>query len=556
MVKRGACTVLCKVLCTVLATCLLLQVTALQAAIQAEAQPREIDIMQSTQLQVRVTGTDDVEGLDLTPLNADFEVETTSTQSQFRVVNGQVTSWVDLMVTLRPKRTGQLTIPSLSLGSERSDPIVITVRPVASNLQNEIDKLVYFDISVDRSEVYVQAQVRYTRRLYYTAGVQIYGDLPGAPVIADAVVLPLGETTQDITMKNDTRYGVLEQRYAIFPERSGQFIIPGFAVQSSVRLNEVRRGVQVMATDKTINVLPIPASWPAGKPWFPVADLTMREQWDPDVLNIRAGASLRRIIEITANGNTGSSIPPPTTAVDSDLIRQYPEAPVLEDDTRGDAVNGKRVQNDSFVPAWGGTVEIPGVEISWWDTETKRVRLTRLPARTMNIAGEKPPVSTSGAASQDAASTPSVINPTQDTPALAVRWWPALVALLMGLTIFAILKVRPRQTRSATSWSATARRAVRNKDLHGLREAIIHGAMLHHAVRRSEALDLLANEPEWQMLQQSGNQRFAADISTSDLGRAMQDSLKLVHRLTRTKPGVTRALLPPLYSRARAGTIS
>ncbi len=538
-----------RVHCLLLAIGLLLQVTALQAAVQVAVAPREIDIMQSTQLQVRVTGTDDVEGLDLTPLNADFEVETTSTQSQLRVVNGEVTSWVDLLITLRPKRTGQLTIPSLSLGSERSEPIVVTVRPVASNLQNEIDKLVYFDISVDRSEVYVQAQVRYTRRLYYTSGVQIYGDLPGAPVITDAVVLPLGETTQDITMKNDTRYGVLEQRYAIFPERSGQFIIPGFAVQSSLRLNDVRRGVQVMAADKTINVLPIPASWPAGKPWFPVSDLTIREEWDPDVLNIQAGASLRRTIEITAIGNTGSSIPPPTTTVDSELIRQYPEAPFLEDDTRSDAVNGKRVQSDSFVPAWGGTVEIPGVDISWWDTEAKRIRLTRLPARTLNIAGEKPPVSTPEATSQDEASTPSAINPTQDAPALPVRWWPALVAVLLGLTIFAILRFRPRQTRSVITWSAAASSAVRNKDLHGVREAIIHGAMLYHTVRRSEALDLLANEPEWQVLQQSGNQRFAANVGASDLAQAMQDSLKLVRRLNRTKPGVTRALLPPLYAR-------
>jgi BatD DUF11 like domain len=538
-----------RVHCLFLAIGLLLQVTALQAAVQVSVAPREIDIMQSTQLQVRVTGTDDVHGLDLTPLNADFEVETTSTQSQLRVVNGEVTSWVDLLITLRPKRTGQLTIPSLSLGGERSDPVVVTVRPVASNLQNEIDKLVYFDISVDRSDVYVQAQVRYTRRLYYTAGVQIYGDLPGAPVIPDAVVLPLGETTQDITMRHDTRYGVLEQRYAIFPERSGQFTIPGFAVQSSVRLNEVRRGVQVMAADKTINVLPIPASWPAGKPWFPVSDLTIREQWDPDVLNIQAGASLRRMIEITANGNTGSSIPPPTTTVDSELIRQYPEAPVLEDDTRGDAVNGKRVQSDNFVPAWGGTVEIPGVDISWWDTETKRVRLTRLPARALNISGEKPPVSTPRATSQDEAISPSTINPTQDDPAFPVRWWPTLVTVLLALTIFTILRFRPGQTSSAITWPAAARRAIHNNDLHGLREAIIHGAMLHHAVRRSEALDLLATEPEWQILQASGNQRFATNVSAPDLTRAMQDSLKLVRRLNRTKTGKTRAVLPPLYAR-------
>ena len=532
-----------------LAFLVVFRIVVVEAAVQIEVQPRELDITQTMQLQVRVTGTDDVADLDLTPLNADFEVEATSKQSQLHVVNGEVTSWVDLLITLRPKRTGQLTIPSLSLGGERSDPMTVNVRPVASKLQNEIDKLVHFDISLDRSEVYVQAQVVYTRQLYYTAGVQIYGDLPGAPVIPDAVVLPLGETTQDIIMKNDTRYGVLEQRYAIFPERSGQFVIPGFSVQSSLRLNEVRRGVQVMAADKTINVLPIPASWPAGKPWFPVADLSIREQWDPNVQNIQAGASLRRTIEITANGNTGSSIPPPSTTLDNDLIRQYPEAPVLEDDTRSDSVNGKRTQNDSFVPAWGGTVEIPGVDVSWWDTEAKRVRLTRLPARTLNIAGEKPPVVPPKAASIDQAATPSTIDREPMTPALPIRWWPALVAALLSLAMVAILRFGPGQDSEITAWPATARRAIRHKHLHGLLEAIIHGAMLHHTVGRNVALELLANEPEWQTLQASGNQRFANNVSAIDLSQTMQDSLRLVRRLNQVKPGQTRAVLPPLYVR-------
>lgn len=539
MVKRGY--------RLILAIGMLLHVTALSATVTTEVQPREIDDMQTLQLQVRVTGTDDVEGLDLTPLDTDFEVQATSTQSQLRVINGEVTSWVDLMITLRPKRTGVLTIPSLSMGSERSEPLTVNVRPVASSLQHEIDQLVYFDISVDRSEVYVQAQVRYTRRLYYTAGVQIYGDLPGAPVIADAVVLPLGETTQDITMKNETRYGVLEQRYAIFPERSGQFIIPGFSVQSSVRLNDVRRGVQVKAADKTINVLPIPSSWPADKPWFPAADLSIRETWDPDVTTIQAGASLRRTIEIVATGNTGSSIPPPVTSFDSQLIRQYPEAPVLEDDTRGESVNGKRVQNDSFAPAWGGTVEIPELDINWWDTETKRVRLTRLPARQLTISGEQPPVSAAAAASQEATATRSVTDDPNTMTGEAVRWWPVFTAIFLGISAILIGRSIPGNGNTTTAWPVAARGAIRDKDLHRLREAIIQGAMLHHAVNRGAALEQLAGEPEWQALLAADNRRFAQGLGAANLEQAIQGSLKLVRRLVKPKPSQHPAVLPPLY---------
>ena len=541
----------------VLTVMMLATIRPLFAEMIAEAQPREIDVMQSVQLQVRVTGTDDVEGLDLAPLTTDFDVEATSTQSQLRVVNGAVTSWVDLLVTLRPKRTGQLTIPALTLGNERSQPLTITVRAVASTLQDEINKLVYFDISVDRSEVFVQAQLRYTRRLYYTTGVQIYGDLPGPPAIDNAVVLPLGETTQDITMRNDTRYGVLEQRYAIFPERSGQLTIPGFSVQSSVRLNNVRRGVQVQAEDQTVNVLPIPATWPADKPWFPAAALELDDDWSPDVTSIRAGESLRRSITVVAGSNTGSAIPPPSTTFTSPLMRQYPETPQLEDDSRGDSVTGRLTQNDSFVPSWGGTVEIPAVEITWWDTQARQVRLTRLPARQLTIAGAPPPaLATDTPETVDtplpASSASSEASGEDDSDTL--RWWPIVVGVCtVFLAVIAALRLR-RQPTPAADWFSSARSATRSGNLQMLKDALIRGAMVHYAAPRQTALQKLAIEPEWQALIAADNARFAAQGPNPTTKQVMQNSLELARRLKKAAKLEPQSILPPLYSSPGHGT--
>jgi len=320
-------------------------------------------------------------------------------------------------------------------------------------------------------------------------------------------------------------------------------------VQSSVRLNDVRRGVQVKAADKTINVLPIPSAWPAEKPWFPAADLSIRETWDPDTTSIRAGASLRRSIEIVATGNTGSSIPPPDSSFESQLIRRYPEAPVLEDDTRGESVTGKRLQNEGLVPAWGGTVEIPGVEISWWDTDARRVRETRLPARQLNISGGGPPVTSADTTAHDQAADQKVAMDSDPTAATPMRWWPALAAALLAFAAILVGKLMPGNGNSSLSWSATARRAIRHKDLHGLREAIIDGAILHYATTRSAAIELLADEPEWRMLQATGNQRFAENPGAVDLDQAMREPLDLVRRLLKSRAGRSGDILPPLYPR-------
>ena len=57
---------------------------------------------------------------DTTPLGQDFEILGISTGSRVNIVNGRTdtrTSWV---LTLTPRRSGTLTIPSLQVGNHRS----------------------------------------------------------------------------------------------------------------------------------------------------------------------------------------------------------------------------------------------------------------------------------------------------------------------------------------------------------------------------------------------------------------------------------------------------
>ena len=57
---------------------------------------------------------------DLAALRQDFDVLSTSRSSNVRIVNGSLSSETQLRLTLSPKRSGQLTIPSLRLG-QRTD---------------------------------------------------------------------------------------------------------------------------------------------------------------------------------------------------------------------------------------------------------------------------------------------------------------------------------------------------------------------------------------------------------------------------------------------------
>jgi hypothetical protein len=566
-----------------LITFLMLNISVVRAGVEARVDDLSVDSMQTVQLQLRITGTNDIDDLDLAPLSEDFEIQGTSQQSQLRMVNGQVSSWVDVQITLRPKRTGTLTIPSLIAGGERSNPIRIDVRAVDPGVQRQIDRLVYFDIELDRSEVYVQAQLLYTRRLYYTSGVQIYGDLPGAPDVADAVVLTLGETSQNITMRGDTRYGVLEQRYAIFPERSGALTMPGFSIAASIVLPDGRRGIRVPAQSRTVQVLPIPGAFPEGATWLPARDVRLVETWTPPLAmngstTLQSGRTIQRVLHADVIGNTGSSIPELSTGMRSTLIRQYPEAPQLLDDLFGTHVTGRRTQTESLFPTWGGEITTSPVELPWWNTETRTVQIARLPAHPLVIEGLPQPTASQPESDRDANITAhgahgetndSARTGDSESPSTAaafLQWFGTLtrwhlVAVLVVAVVLAlgIAANRIRQQRR-TSPSAKARRemqtAITAADPKRIRQALLALIIHTQGITAADAMRRMRADVEWLALhEQLGRHLYASVTGSAAATQAAtqaecMQAQNIATRLLARRPEPVAAMirLPPLYS--------
>ena len=202
------------------------------AELTATVEPRIIDEFDTARLTIRTTGTNQTQPLGLYALEEDFEVLTTQSSSQYRAVNGQVESWVEYQILLRPRSSGDLTIPPVTVGDQATPALPLRVRGMPAELREAIERMVFFESELTRDPVYVQAQTVLIRRLYYASGAQIYSDLPGMPEIPDAIVMPIGETTSTATIRDGQRYGVIEQRFAILPERSGELTIPAISVTS------------------------------------------------------------------------------------------------------------------------------------------------------------------------------------------------------------------------------------------------------------------------------------------------------------------------------------
>lgn len=440
------------------------------AEIRTFVDPKVLDETETLRLTLRLEGSRSAEAPDLAPLEQDFEVLGSNSSSQYRSINGQVQAWVEYQINLRPRRNGTLTIPALELGGERSDATQIEVRALDPVLRQEIDRMVFFETEVSPAPVYVQAQLIFTRRLYYSTsgGVQMYSDLPGAPELADAVVIPLEDARSYAERRNDIDYGVVEQRFAIYPESSGTLTIPPVALTSSVRVlknGRMRRsGIRVASSPVTVTVLPIPEEYPSDAPWLPATEVSVRQSISPRY-GLTTGSPLTHSISIEVQGNVSSAIAPvtgdPTPALQQ-ALRAYPEAPVTKDFIRSGTNIGRRDQTTSLLPVVPGNLSLPQLAVVWWDTQNNRVQTARASAIALDVGG----------AAVDDAANPPATEPTSEISANTRSTTPAPVTRINPLSHWRWLVLVAALLGCAAVWQQRARLPTAVQLQHWLRQGI------------------------------------------------------------------------------------
>ena len=481
--------------------------TASNAELSTRLSRSSIDELESVQLTIRANGTRSVEELDLSELEKNFQVLNTNTSSQYQYINGNEQSWVDYQITLKPRIAGTLTIPSLTIGNESSLPLTLKVSPISQSLRDEINQLVFFEVETSKESVYVQEQLLFTRRLVYSNGVQLYNEIPGPPKIANALVLILGETRSGTTERNGKKYGVVEQRFAIFPEMSGKLEIPAIDITASVRLIErgrvSRKGVRVSTTDMIVNVMPVPEAYPEEAPWLPAQAIILTQTLEPGASKVNVGDTLQRRIQVRIDGNTGSILPSLNAQPSESLFSIYPTAPSIKDDTSGDSVIGFRTESSSIVPLQPGQLSLGETSITWWDTVSNEVRISVLADSRISAAGSaiyrdyeeqrkirdvKPEVSKS---------EPEVIADNTEQSSFINFYWKEILAVILSLStlyLFGqfVLKITSNSQRKSYQLLIKAIRKDSAKEIKQALKAINLENKTQRA-RADEILEILNN---------------------------------------------------------------
>jgi hypothetical protein len=483
--------------------CLLLVLAALPAgaAVRALLDRSEVAPGETVQLTLVLDGQSRAQP-DLTPLRTDFDILGESTRSNIQIINGSYSSRTELALTLSPKHSGQLTIPPLSWGSDRSQPLTLTVAAGSGDQSagaTASSPRVFITSEVQPKQPYLLAAVHLTVRIY--AADPLNRPSLDLPTSHDVLVRQVGDDEVGTAEKNGASYYVVTRRYLLFPQRSGTLSIAGPTLSAQVIASTPRdprdpfsgllggspfgttmRPIRVHGDPIVLEVQPRPASAAAAPYWLPARSVTLEGDWNPGNLQAHVGDPITLDLKLQAVGLTAAQLPDLTTllSVPSEL-KAYPEQPKLNDADQSDTVQASREQTLALIADQPGRYSIPALHLTWWDTGANEAREASLPARTLVVlaaAGSPPPVATARTPSTVTTPAPALSNTSRSAAApepapasrpaggLPWRWISLGLTLLWLLTLGGWLLSRrkrkialPQLTEGLISRSAQARAA-------------------------------------------------------------------------------------------------
>ena len=325
---------------------------------------------------------------DFSALERDFEVISISPKrnSQFRIVNGQTSSvvYVDYAIVLAPRRLGDLMIPAIRAGSETTQAIPVRVQQQSISQRQQMNQYVFFETSVDKNDTYVQGQILYTVKLFYTEAIG--GDFPQPPILPETVVEVIENERRYESVVSGKRYYVLEKRYAVFPQRSGELVIPRERFSGTRgRGGFFSQKQQVSATSEshTINVRRVPENF-SGDNWIPAKALEISESWTETPPQFRVGEPVNRVITLAAKG-LSSSILPSVSDMSVEGAKVYADPPATENRVGADGLTAIQQTTIGIVPTQDGRLDLPEIRVPWWNTETDREEVALIPAATFTV---------------------------------------------------------------------------------------------------------------------------------------------------------------------------
>ncbi|MDH5502210.1 MAG: BatD family protein, partial [Gammaproteobacteria bacterium] len=312
------------------------------------------------------------------------------------------------------------------------------------------------------------------------------------------------ERTYD-SILNGKAYNVVERVYALFPQESGELNIAPARFEARVLQDGRITGRKVFESDP-INVLvapipPPPVDFPNAA-WLPAKSVELTEEWSRSPDNLPAGEPVTRHIRVTALGQLETQIPVVEPAV-SDNIKVYPDKPELRNSAVPKGILATRKDQYAMIGIVPGVVELPELQLPWWNIDSGVWEIASLPGTTINIlpsanALPPPPQEIETAEVDEGAAVETIVVQStlwqQISMGLAALW--ALTVLAWWLSSRPARKPRepeePPLHKQQSKFLKAARKAALDGDANGVKESLLGWSRLQWPVGAPRSMGELA----------------------------------------------------------------
>jgi len=330
---------------------------------------------------------------DFNELEDKFEILGRNRQTSIQWTNGKNSRNTTWLLDVIVDNVGELTIPSVAFGDDRSAMTQIKIAPNTSTTTAADDDSLLLEIGVDNESPYVQQQIILIARLLRRIELND-AKMTDPSTDGDAIIKRLGKDATFQMTRDGKPYVVFERRYSIFPQTSGELTIAPMTLTTQVVnssrafFDSFRQTVKTRRIESNaliLTVKPIPRSY-TGDTWLPAKRLRLRDDWVPDTTAATAGEPLTRTVVLWAEGLNAGQLP--ELAIDLPTgIKSYPDQPQTSEQQTDSGFSAVRQQNYAIIPNANGFLEFPEIRVIWWNTDTDQMETARLDKRQFNVTG-------------------------------------------------------------------------------------------------------------------------------------------------------------------------
>ncbi len=447
------------------------------AQIRALVDRNPIPVGESFRLIIEASGSVDDEP-DFTELEKVFRVLSTGQSSNFSLINGSITRNKTWTMVLIAEQAGNFTIPAINFGKDKSKTIAIKIIDNASSQNSEKNPEIYLEVSIESKSVYVQQQLIYSIKLFRRIRLGSASLSEPTSENNQAVITKVGNDRDKQVTVDGIAYSVLERRYAIFPQKSGELKIAPVIFETQLNNNRRRsffnmdpfnsQGTVKRLKSKavTVQVKSIPAEFTKKYPdaaWLPVADLRISESWSGDVKSFKSGEPMTRTINLRAQNLTAAQLPDIKIDVTKNM-KAYPDVPEVSESSNSKGLVASKQFKTALLPTATGNQTLAKITIPWWNVNSNKIQEAILPAVTVTVVpsenqlqdnqtqdsslklANKPAIADNNIAMKTNNEAARASDSTQSTTGQS-HWWfifTIIFALMWLITVYLLLSLRAK----------------------------------------------------------------------------------------------------------------